>query len=268
MDDAASPRPDAGQEIPLAGLPTPDPAPVPAKRRLVGAAFSAPMSWPRRRRIGALLVAAAIATTGGVSLAATSDTPTPSASPAENSPDKSVDGKNKLRHHPGAGMGMGPGGVLHGEFIVPDGADSFVTQMIQTGTVDEVTADKLTVESEDGYTHDYALTTDTMVNGARNWSAESRGGIAAGQSVTVMATVTDGTATATRVRAGDVEAAGARGTAKMERFRGGPGAGGAEEKAKRSEMRGNTAVPAPAPPSEAAPQDDVTTPAPTASAGT
>lgn len=298
MDDAATPGP---AEQNSTADSTPAPAPAPAKRRLT-TALRTPMSWPRRRRVGALLAVVALATTSGVAIAATSE-PTPgislSGSPSDEkaADEKAVVEKKMMlekgmiakRMHPGMGMGMGMGrgGVLHGEFTTPNGAEGYVTQMIQTGTVDSVSGDKLTVKSADGYTHDYAMTTDTVVNGARNWTSESRGGVASGQTVTVMATVKDGTATAVQVRGGDAKMAGEEGNLKMERFRGGMGA---DEKMKmrrfemapgqgmpgrmpaepmpggtveRFEMRGDTAVPAPAAPSEV-PQDESADPTPSA----
>ncbi|GLW89498.1 hypothetical protein [Actinokineospora globicatena] len=118
--------------------------------------------------------------------------------------------------------GTGPGGggmggltdALHGEFQVSDGSGGTTTQVLQTGEVTAISATELTAVSEDGYTKTYTIDADTVLgatttsgsttNGtATSDSATSdsaAGDIATGDTVTVVATVSGDTATATSVR--------------------------------------------------------------------
>jgi hypothetical protein len=234
MDDPGTLSPDPEpQPIGIPG-PTAAPTAAPAPRRTPFLA----MSWPRRRRVGAALAVVALATTGGVAIAATSGTPSPSPSPeayaAPGSPQEQKQLLEKQSAEKGAlvkGMkgrfGLGRG-VVHGEFVAPDGNGGYVTNLMQTGTVTSVGDSSLGVKSEDGYTRDYALNADTVVNGARGWTAESKGGVANGQTVTVMATRSGDTATATMIMARDAKAGAdmlmpGDARSKMFKFRGGPG---------------------------------------------
>lgn len=152
-------------------------------------------------------VAAVVVTTaaGGVAWATTSvgtaDTPSPSASPSASpstpaDPAKPEAGKG-LHGHRGIGM---MGGALHGEFVTEKDGGGYQTVATQRGEVTEVSKESLTVKSEDGYSRTYTLTEDTLVNAARDGIDD----VKKGNTVMVLATVTDGKATATSVSDGTV----------------------------------------------------------------
>lgn len=153
-------------------------------------------------------VAAVVVTTaaGGVAWATTgSDTadtpsPSPSASPSTGAEPTHPDhGRG-----PGAGRELGRlGGALHGEFVVEKDGGGYQTIATQRGEVTEVSKDSLTVKSADGYSRTYTLTEDTLVNAARDGIDD----VKKGNTVTVMATVTDGKATAVSVNDGTVRQA-------------------------------------------------------------
>jgi hypothetical protein len=106
----------------------------------------------------------------------------------------------------GGGGPMGGGGIgmmrdaLHGDFTVSDGSGGYATDRLQTGTVTAVTSTSLTVKSDDGYTQTYVLGSSTTVNSTNDKLSD----IAANDTVTVVATVSGDTATATAVSEGDL----------------------------------------------------------------
>ena len=61
----------------------------------------------------------------------------------------------------GAIGGPGPAAVgstsLHGEFVVPDGAGGYTTELTQTGTVTAISPTSITVRSEDGFSQTYVI---------------------------------------------------------------------------------------------------------------
>lgn len=234
MDDAGTHSPDP--EPQAAG--TPGPASTSAASDAPQKKPFLAMSWPGRRRLGAAIAVVALATTGGVAIAATSDTPTPSpGSDSSVAPGSALEQKQLLeKKRMAAGEmkgkpGVRQGGVLHGEFVTPNGDDGYVTHLMQTGTITSIGDSNLGVKSDDGYTRDYVLNSDTVVNGARGWTAESKGGLATGQKVTVMATKSGDDATAMMIHAQDEKVGKGDhmmmmpgpGNLKMFRFRGGPG---------------------------------------------
>jgi hypothetical protein len=123
-----------------------------------------------------------------VSLAASSSTPTPSGEPGERHRHKSG------RHGPGHLLG-GPGGALHGEFVVPDGNGGFRTMVVQRGEVTAVSKTSITVVSEDKFSTTYAVTEDTLVNAARDGITT----IKKGAQVSVAATKVGDKATAVHI---------------------------------------------------------------------
>ena len=86
------------------------------------------------------------------------------------------------------GRDGGLGAALHGQFVVSDGNGGYVTEETQTGKVTALTADTLTVLSTDGYSRSYTISGDTV------------SGVATGNTVRVLATVSGNTATATQVQ--------------------------------------------------------------------
>lgn len=90
----------------------------------------------------------------------------------------------------GAGASAGVAGLtdaLHGDFVVARGT-GYGTDRLQTGTVTAASATDLTVRSTDGYTQRYVVGAGTSI-----------GTVATGNTVTVVATVSGQTATATTI---------------------------------------------------------------------
>ncbi|TDO44314.1 hypothetical protein EV643_116126 [Kribbella sp. VKM Ac-2527] len=148
--------------------------------------------------------AAVIVTTtaGGVAWATTSadPSPSPSASPSASPStpgEQSGPGKGFGRH---GDMGMFGGGALHGEFTVEKEGGGYQTVATQRGEVTAVSKESITVKSADGYTKEYTLTEDTLVNAARDGIDD----VKTGNQVMVSAIVADGKATATSVNDGTV----------------------------------------------------------------
>ncbi|WP_433328100.1 hypothetical protein [Dactylosporangium sp. CA-139066] len=87
------------------------------------------------------------------------------------------------------------GGALHGDFVVKSGNGQYVTERLQSGTVTAVSATSITAKSEDGHATTFVVGADTKVgNGAAKISD-----VKAGDSVTVIGTVSGDTATATEI---------------------------------------------------------------------
>lgn len=150
-------------------------------------------------------VAAVVVTTaaGGVAWATTNADPSPSPSPSANpsaSPSAPADpGKpgpgGPGRHGGEFGLGMG---ALHGEFVIEKDGGGYQTVATQRGEVTAVSKEKLTVKSADGYSREYTLTEDTLVNAARDGIDD----VKVGNQVTVSAVVANNVATATTVNDG------------------------------------------------------------------
>ncbi|SER01627.1 hypothetical protein [Actinokineospora terrae] len=147
-----------------------------------------PRRWSPRRAALAMIVAVGIAGAGGY--AAYAATGSDTSQTTDQGPG-------------GQGGGVGPGGgltgALHGEFQVSDGSGGTTTQVLQTGEVTAISATELTAVSEDGYTKTYTITADTDLT-AGTASGAATDDIASGDTVTVVATVSGDTATATTVR--------------------------------------------------------------------
>ncbi|MFO7252397.1 MAG: hypothetical protein DIU60_016760 [Actinomycetes bacterium] len=123
--------------------------------------------------------------------------PAPSQSPAPAPSESRSAGPDRdwrYRRHGGWGSRwFRPfGGTLHGEFVVPgDQEGQWRTVAVQVGEVTAVDQDSVTVRSEDGYTREYAVTSETRIN-----SDQGIGAIQVGHQVAVTAEVQGGTATA------------------------------------------------------------------------
>ncbi|WBQ02033.1 hypothetical protein [Kribbella sp. CA-293567] len=150
-------------------------------------------------------VAAVVVTTaaGGVAWATTSADPTPTPNPtaSPSAPNATEPAKPKGPGGPG-GPGrhgeFGLGRALHGEFTVEKEGGGYQTVATQNGEVTAVGKDAITVKSADGYSKEYVVTADTLVNATR----DGIGSIKTGNKVVVSAVVADGKATATRVSDG------------------------------------------------------------------
>jgi hypothetical protein len=126
---------------------------------------------------------------------------------------------------PGGRFGGGAGGLmnaLHGDFVVANGSNGYTTERLQTGTVTTVSSGSLTVKSADGYTQSYVIGSNTSVDRG----ADSISKVATGNKVTVIATLSGQTATATSVEDSTIDSAtGQTGNGQGGGFGGGPGNG-------------------------------------------
>jgi hypothetical protein len=160
------------------------------------------LSQKRWRLLGTVAAVAVTTTAGGVAWATSNADPTPSPSASPSSP--STPGQEQKPGGPGkGGFGRGEfglGGALHGEFVVPKDGGGYQTVATQRGEVTAVSKESITVKSADGYSRTYTLTEDTLVNAARDGIDDVKNG----NTVTVMAVVTDGKATASSVNDGTV----------------------------------------------------------------
>lgn len=174
---------------------------------------------PGRPVIAAGVAATALLTGAGVAMAATSGsgTPSPRASTlapsglAAATPTPVPPKPGPLRLHgrfpfgPGFGPEFGPGfgpvfgpgpfGAVHGQFVVPKPGGGYQTVDTQRGAVTAVSTTSITVKSGDGFTKTYRVTASTIVDARR----DGIGSIKTGQQVTVIATVSGSTATATSI---------------------------------------------------------------------
>jgi hypothetical protein len=114
--------------------------------------------WRWRETAGAVAIAAVIAALGGTAIyAATEGT-----SHAFGPPHQAFGpGGGMPSGHHGVVGGSGPASVgatpLHGEFVVPDGAGGYRTELTQTGTITATSPTSITVRSEDGYIQTYVI---------------------------------------------------------------------------------------------------------------
>ena len=173
-----------------------------------------PASGPGRRRPGRPLILtavavtalgagagiAAIATGGSPSLASSSGplTATPTPSPAGSIPGTRPYGPGgRFPGHGayGGGFGLGAFGALHGQFVVPRSGGGYQTEDTQRGSVTAVSTSSITVKSTDGFTKTYQVTSSTLVDAQR----DGIGSVKDGHQVSVPATVSGGTATATSI---------------------------------------------------------------------
>ncbi|MGZ4121142.1 MAG: hypothetical protein ACXVQY_09310 [Actinomycetota bacterium] len=90
--------------------------------------------------------------------------------------------------------GFGRGGI-HGVFTVPAPGGGYETVSTQIGEVTSVGSSSITVKSEDGYTHTYAVDNDTLVAAGNNGIAD----VAKGDTVRVLAIDSGGTSHAKQI---------------------------------------------------------------------
>ncbi|GAA3286947.1 hypothetical protein Dvina_28095 [Dactylosporangium vinaceum] len=97
----------------------------------------------------------------------------------------------------GPGFGRGGavlGGALHGDFVVKGGDGQYVTERLQAGTVTAVSAASITATSDDGHATTFAVNGSTRVAGGATIAD-----VKSGDAVTIVGTVSGGTATATEI---------------------------------------------------------------------
>jgi len=95
----------------------------------------------------------------------------------------------------GFGIGIGAGGVVHGQLTVPKSGGGYQTEDVQQGTVTAVSSGSITVKSADGFTATYVVSSNTLVDA----KAAGIGSVKKGDTVSVTATVSGSTATAVNV---------------------------------------------------------------------
>ncbi|MEV4146339.1 hypothetical protein AB0J40_21915 [Amycolatopsis sp. NPDC049691] len=136
-------------------------------------------AWSPGRKIAAGAVAVAIVAGGGAAIWAAS---------SSSASTDSATGPGGMPGGPGGMTGLGS--ALHGEYVASDGNGGYVTKITQTGEVTALSATSLTAKSEDGFSKTYTITSDQAT------------GLATGDTVTVVATESGSSATATSVTDG------------------------------------------------------------------
>ncbi|GAA2685405.1 MULTISPECIES: hypothetical protein [Actinosynnema] len=127
-----------------------------------------------RRGLVAGAIALAVAVGGGV-VYATSGSSDSSSSAIGQAPGGSAGGFGGAG---GAGGGMGGGVVadaVHGEYVVSDGEGGYATQVVQTGTITAISGTSVTAASSDGYTRTYVIDAETVF-GAMTGPGGGQGG--------------------------------------------------------------------------------------------
>jgi hypothetical protein len=142
-------------------------------------------------------VAGAVLATASSASSATgrAATPTPSASAHWPGAGRAMGGPFRGGPFHGGSFFAGPGGVVHGQVVVPEAGGKFRTEDIQTGKVTAVSGSSLTVRSADGFTKSYRVTGATQVAAGKT----GIGSVKVGNQVAVTATVSGSTASLTRV---------------------------------------------------------------------
>ena len=158
--------------------PTPDAPDEPPRR-----------GWTRGQTLAAVGVAAVIAAFGGAAIYAA----TGLGAGMHAGPGAGRWGGPRSTEDPGRGPDgwRGPAAPLHGEFVVAENG-GYVTELIQTGVLTAASDTSITARSADGFTQTYAL-----------GSHAANTALAPNATVTVHATLVDGTATATMVAGSD-----------------------------------------------------------------
>lgn len=96
----------------------------------------------------------------------------------------------------GLALGFGGlGGVIHGQLTEPRAGGGYQTLDIQRGTVTDVSLSSISVTSADGFAATYAVASSTEVNA----QAAGIGTVKMGDNVEVVATVSNGKATAASI---------------------------------------------------------------------
>jgi len=151
--------------------------------------------WSTRRIVLSAAVAVLIVAGGtfGV-IAATSHASTTAGNGGPGGGGPGGFGGGRFGGGPGGFGGAGLANALHGDFVVNNNG-TYVTDRLQTGTVSSVSATDITIASVDGYTQTYTINSSTSVDRG----SDSISKVAKGNTVTVIATVSGDTATATTI---------------------------------------------------------------------
>jgi hypothetical protein len=143
--------------------------------------------------LGGAGVALAATNSGGPTPTQTAVVATPGTAPSSGQP--GLAGQHYRHFGMRFGLGGGMFGVLHGQVVVakPGGGDQTVD--VQNGQVTAVSSTSITLKSSDGFTMSYAVASSTLVDAQR----DGIGSVKAGNQVSVVATVSGSTATATSI---------------------------------------------------------------------
>lgn len=151
-----------------------------------GAPPSEPAHWSLHKTLAAAGIAAVLAGAGAAVIYAASGS-TEQAVPGFGGPG-GMGGPPGGPGGPGFGAPAGATAALHGEFVVSDGHGGYATELMQTGTVTEVSDTSITARSEDGFTLTYLITADTR---------QGRSAVEQGDTATIRAVAGNDTKTGT-----------------------------------------------------------------------
>jgi hypothetical protein len=151
--------------------------------------------WSARKVIGAVVLAVIIVGGGtAVAIAATQPNSTTDAQP-----NAGVSGGQVTSGSGGSGKHSGNPGpftnTVHGDFVVHTSSGGFATECYQTGRVTKLGAASITVTSQDHYAAEYLIAGSTVLN----HGAIDLANLKVGDPVTIIATLSGNTATATTV---------------------------------------------------------------------
>ncbi|HEX3780089.1 MAG TPA: hypothetical protein VHX38_10490 [Pseudonocardiaceae bacterium] len=207
------PDPSAG---PAWGAPLPNSVP-PADQLETPTQVEVRPHWPASKVIAAVAIAAVIVG-GGTAVAIAATTPSTAAStptPTATGGFGRSGGFGGSSGYPGRGGagGFAAGGALtdalHGDFVVQTNTGGYATERLQTGKVTKVDSTSISLTSADGYAGSYTITTSTLIN--RGLTKIDQ--VKKGDTVTVLATLSGTTATATTLTdAADAHAPSGTGT--------------------------------------------------------
>ena len=148
--------------------------------------------------LGGAGVAYAVSNSGASAqvTAASPSSPSPSPSPSHQG-FRHFGGPGGFGGPPAFGFGRSAGifGAVHGQLVVPKPSGGYQSVDIQSGTVTAVSASSITVRSADGFVRSYAVTSSTIVDAQR----DGIGSIKTGNQVSLLATVSGGTASAATI---------------------------------------------------------------------
>jgi hypothetical protein len=160
--------------------------------------------WSRRQTLAAVGVAAVIAGFGGAAIYAATSGGSHEMDPGIHGFGPAGPGPRGPGPWDGPGSagdpGRGPNSVrgraapLHGEFVVPDDNGGYTTVLTQTGVITAASDTSITAKSADGSTQTYTIAPGSPAANAQ---------LAVNDTVTVHATIANGTATATMVAEGN-----------------------------------------------------------------
>ena len=155
--------------------------------------------WSAKKVIGAVVLAVLIVGGGtAAAIAATQTGTTEDAHPSGVSGGQvpTTPGNHRGGGYPGGGYAAGPlTNAVHGDVVVRTDSGGYATERFQTGKVTKLSTASITLTSTDRYVGDYLINASTVINrGAVTIDA-----VKLGDTVTVLATLSGSTATATTI---------------------------------------------------------------------